>query len=78
MIIGGTILDQTDGCANHSGCSIAYYLMYFLLKSYQIALYKVIYIPGHGKYVVDDMNTVQKRYLATCFKNAEHARSRKD
>ena len=53
MIIGGTILDQTDGCANHSGCSIAYYLMYFLSKSYQIALYKVIYIPGHGKYVVD-------------------------
>ena len=27
-----------------------------------------VYTPGHGKYVVDGFNTVQKRYLATCLR----------
>ena len=38
MIRGGKMWDQIDGCANQYRCSIAYYLMYFLLKSYQIIL----------------------------------------
>ena len=32
IIRGGTMWDQTDGCANQYRCSIAYYMMYFLLK----------------------------------------------
>ena len=59
--------DQTDGCAKQYRCSIAYYLMYFLSKSYQIILDRDIDTPGHGKDVVDGFNAVQKRYLAICF-----------
>ena len=57
--------DQTDGCAKQYRCSIAYYLMYFISKSYQISLDKAFDTPGHGKDVVDGFNTVHKRYLAT-------------
>ena len=57
-----------DGCAKHYRCSIAYYLMSYLSKSYQIFLDRDIDTPGHGKYVVDGFNAVQKRYLATCLR----------
>ena len=57
--------DQTDDCAKQYRCSVAYYLMYFLLKSYQIVLVRAFDTPGHGKYVVDGFNTVHKLYLAT-------------
>ena len=66
MIRGGTMWDQTDGCAKQYMCSIAYYLMSCLSKSYQIVLDRDINTPGHGKYVVDGFNAVQKQYLATC------------
>ena len=66
MIRGGTMWDQTYGCKNQHRCSIAYYLMSLLSKSYQIFLDRSVDTPGHGKYVVDDFNAVQKRYLATC------------
>ena len=56
---------QTYGCANQYRCSIAYYLMSYLSKSYQIVLDRAVDTPGHGKYVVDGFNAVQKRYLAT-------------
>ena len=42
--------------------------MYFLSTSYQIFLDREIDTPGHGKYVVDGFNAVQKRYLATCLR----------
>ena len=42
--------------------------MSFLSKSYQIVLNRAVDKPGHGKYVVDDFNAVQKGYLATCLK----------
>ena len=49
-------------------CFIAYYMMYILSKLYQIVLDKAFDTPGHGKYVVDGFNAVQKRYLATFLK----------
>ena len=60
--------DQTDGCAKHYRCSIAYYLISYLSKSYQMFLDRAVDTPGHGKDVVDGFNAVQKRYLATCLK----------
>ena len=66
MIRGGTMWNQTDGCVKHYRYSIAYYLVYFLSKSYQIVLDRDIDTPGHGKDVVDGFNAVQKRYLSTC------------
>ena len=59
MIRGGTMWDQTDGCAKQYRCSIAYYLMYFLSKSYQIVLDRYVDTPGHGKDVVDGFNDVK-------------------
>ena len=60
--------DQTDGCAKRYRCSIAYYMMSYLSKSYQIVLDRAVDTPGHGKDVVDVFNAVQKRYLATCLR----------
>ena len=60
MIRGGTMWDQTDECANQYMCPIAYYLMYYLSKSHQIFLDRAVDTPGHGKYVVDGFNAVQK------------------
>ena len=64
-IRGGTMCDQTDGCAKQYRCSIAYYLMYFISKSYQIVLDISVDTTGHGRYVVHGFNAVQKQYLAT-------------
>ena len=60
--------DQIDGCANQYKCYTAYYMMSYLSKSYQIFLGRAFDTPGHGKYVVDGFNAVQKWYLATCFR----------
>ena len=59
---------QTDGCANQYRCSIAYYLMSYLSTSYQFFLGRAVDTPGHGKYVADGLNAVQKRYLASCLR----------
>ena len=68
MIRGRTMCDQTDGCAKQYRCSIAYYMMSYLSKSYQIFLDRAVYTPGNGKDVVGGFNAVQKRYLATCLR----------
>ena len=49
-------------------CSIDYYLMYFISKSHQNFLDRVVDTPGYGKYVVDGFNAVQKQYLDTCLR----------
>ena len=38
----------------------------FLSKLYQNILGRDVDTPGHGKYLVDGFNAVQKQYLATC------------
>ena len=59
---------QTDWCKKYYRCSIAYYLMYFLSKSYQNILDRAVGTTGHGKYIVDGFKAVHKRYLATCLR----------
>ena len=66
MIRGVIIWDQTGGYKNQYRCSISYYLMSFLSKSYQIVIDRDVDTPGHVKYAVDVFNAVQKQYLATC------------
>ena len=61
MIRGRTMWDQTDVCAKQYMCLIAYYLMSYLSKSYQIVLDRYVDTPSHGKDVVDGFNDVQKR-----------------
>ena len=64
MIRGGTMWDQTDGCVNQYRYSIAYYMMSFLSKKYQVVLDRSVDTPDH-KNMVAGFNAVQKRYLAT-------------
>ena len=61
MIRCGKMWDQTDGCENQYMCSIAYYLMYFLSKSYNIILDRFVDTPGHRTDLVDGFNADQKR-----------------
>ena len=61
MIRGRTMWDQNYGCAKQYKCFIYYYLMSYLSTSYQIVLEIAVDTPGHGKYVVDGFNAVQKR-----------------
>ena len=61
MIRGGTMWDQTYGCANQYRCYIAYYLMSFISKSHQILLDRSVDTPGHVKDVVDSFNDVNKQ-----------------
>ena len=60
--------DQTDGCAKQYMCSIAYYLMSYLSKSYQFFLDRAVDTPGRVKDVVNGFNAVHKRYLTTCLR----------
>ena len=60
--------DQTDECTKQYRCSIAYYLMSFLSKSYQIVIDRYVDTPAHEKYVVYGFNVVHKRYLDTCLR----------
>ena len=61
MIRGETMWDQIDGCTKQYSCSIAYYLMPFISKSYKIVFDRAVDTPGQGKYVVDGFNAVQKQ-----------------
>ena len=78
MIGGRTMWDQTYGRAKQYMCSIDYYLMSYLSISYQIVLDRAVDKPGHGKYVVDGFNAVQKRYLATCLRMRSTPEKRQD
>ena len=60
--------DKLYGCVKQYRCSIAYYLISYLSKSYQIVLDRAVDTPGHVKDVVDGFNAVQKQYLATCLR----------
>ena len=68
MIRWGKMCDQIYGCANQYRCSIANYLMYFLLNIYQIDLDRAVDAPSHGKYVVGGLNAIHKQYLAPCLR----------
>ena len=68
MIRGGTMWYQTDGCKNQYKCSMAYYLIYFLSKSYQIVLDRAVDTRGHGRDIEDGFNDVWKQYVANCLR----------
>ena len=60
MIRCGKMWYQTYVCAKQYRCSIAYYMMSFLSKSYQIVRNGAVDTPGYGKDVVDGFNNLQK------------------
>ena len=58
-----TIWENTDGCAEKYICASAMYLMSVISQTYSLIIYRGISSPGHGKEVVDGLNTVEKRYI---------------
>ena len=68
MIRGEKRWDQIIGYAKQHRCYIAYYLISFISKSYQIILDRDVDTSGHGKDVVYGFNAAQKKYLATCLR----------
>ena len=58
-----TIWGNTDDCVEQYRCASALYLMSVMSQCYSIIIDRGISAPGHGKEVVDGLNTVDKRYI---------------
>ena len=58
-----TIWENTDGCAEQYRYASALYLMSVISQTYSLIIDQRISAPGHGKEVVDGLNTVDKRYI---------------
>ena len=58
-----TIWENTDDCAEKYRCASALYLMSVMSQTYSIIIDSGISAPGHGKEVVDGLNSVDKRYI---------------
>ena len=71
-----TIWENTDGCADKYRCASALYLMSFLSQSHTIITDRGISAPGHGKEVVDGLNTIDKRYMYQLMSNVQLPGSR--
>ena len=58
-----TIWENTDGFSKQYRCASALYLMSVMSQCYSIIIYWGISAPGHGKEVVDVLNTSNKHYI---------------
>ena len=66
-----TIWENNDGCAEQYICATELYLVSFLSQSHSIIFYRGISAPGHGKLMVDGLNSVDKRYMYQLMPNAQ-------
>ena len=57
-----TIWENNDVCAEKYRCATALYLVSVLSQRHSIIFDLGISAPGHGKEVVDGLNTINKRY----------------
>ena len=58
-----TIWENSDGCAEQYIYASALYLMSVLSQRHSIIFYWGISAPGHGKEVVDGLNSIYKRFM---------------
>ena len=58
-----TVWEETDGRENKYRYALNVYLVKIVSLSLKISLYREIGSPGHGKYFVDGLKTIDKRYL---------------
>ena len=58
-----TIWENIDGCDEHYICATALYLMSMLSQDFYVIIDRGISSPGHGREVVDGLNTIEKRFL---------------
>ena len=53
--------ENTDGCAEQYRCASEIYLMSVMSQCYSVIIDRGISAPGHGKYVFDGLNIIDKR-----------------
>ena len=58
-----TFREETDSCAKQYICALAVYFMIIVLLTFNMIIDRAIGGPGHGKDVVDGLNSTDKRYL---------------
>ena len=56
-------LDHTDGCSKQYRSANDLYLISVLAVKYNVVIDRSISAPGHGKIIIDGLNTVDKHYL---------------
>ena len=66
-----TIWENTDGCAEKYRCASALYLMSVLYHFYSIIIDCGNSDPGHGKEVVDGLNSIEKCYICQLISNVQ-------
>ena len=61
-----TIGGNTGGCADQYKCASVLYLMSVMSQCYSVIIYHIS-APGHGKEVIDVINSIDKRYIFFLF-----------
>ena len=56
-------MGKTYCCAEHYRCATALYLMSVLSQAFSVVIDRGISAPGHNRYVVYGLNTIEKRFL---------------
>ena len=59
-----TVWENNEGCAEKYLCDSALYLMSVMSQFYSIIIDRDISAPGHGKEVVNELNSVDKLYIS--------------
>ena len=70
---GSTLYCNTDGAAKQYRCANTICYLSFLSSKYHINIDRAIGAPGHGKDIVDGLNTVDKHYLKKLMKITKNA-----
>ena len=58
-----TMSDHTDCCTKQYHWVSAIYLLSYLALEFSVIIDRAVGAPGHGKYLVDGLNTRDKRML---------------
>ena len=66
-----TIWENTYRCDEKYRCATALFLFSMLFHAYKILIDSGVGAPGHGKYVVDGLNTNGKRFLTMLMKTVK-------
>ena len=65
------VWENTDGCAAKYRCASTLYLMSVMSQCYSGIIDCGINAPGNGKYVVDGINAIYKRYIYQWMSNVQ-------
>ena len=65
------IWENNDGCAEQYRCASALYLMSVMSQCYSFVIDKGISAHGHGKEVVNGLNTIGNRYIYKLMSNVK-------